>query len=242
MMRQSTDLMPTTKIPRFDRVERVTHWLSALIVIILVVTGVILYVPSLSAAVGRRLLIEDIHVYAGVSVVVPLFVAVAGRWGGRFRRDLPSLNRFSDDDKKWLSSLGRRGRQGIGKFNPGQKLNTFAIAGFLGVLFGTGIILRWGSFVPLSCRTGATFTHDWFALFLIVIVLGHVGMAIAHPAALKSMFTGWVAPAWVKRHAPAWRESPPRRENSDAPQSIGACLPVRDLHSSDSQNKGASIR
>jgi formate dehydrogenase subunit gamma len=183
----------------------VTHWLSAVIVITLMVTGVILYVPSLSAAVGLRLLIEDIHVYAGVSVFVPLISGLTGRWGRDLRRDLRGLNRFSRADKAWLFSLGRRSRHEIGKFNPGQKLNTFAIAGFLGVLLGTGLILRWGNFVPVNWRTGATFTHDWFALFLIVIVLGHVGMAIAHPEALRSMFSGSVTPKWVQRHAPAWR-------------------------------------
>ena len=204
-MPQSTEARSVGRIVRFDRVERVTHWLTALIVLSLIGTGVILYVPSLSAAVGRRLLIEDIHVYAGVSVFVPLLIAAAGRWGTRLRRDLLGMNRFSRADRAWLASTGRRGRQGIGKFNPGQKLNTFAVGSFLAVLLGTGVILRWGNFLAVTWRTGATFTHDWFALILIVLVLGHVVMAAAHPATIRSMVVGWVTPAWVERHAPAWR-------------------------------------
>ncbi len=234
--------MGTTRVLRFDRVQRVTHWSSAIIVLTLMVTGVILYVPSLSAAVGRRLLIEDIHVYAGVLVFAPLIVGLTGRWGRRFRRDLVSLNRFSRGDTAWLWSLGKRSRQQIGKFNPGQKLNTFAIAGFLGALLGTGVILRWGSFVPVSWRTCATFTHDWFALFLIVLLLGHIGMAIAHPEALKSMFTGRVTTKWVQRHAPAWRVPERATPPAEASRSASTDVAVQGDISTGSPRRGAVIR
>jgi formate dehydrogenase subunit gamma len=193
------------RVRRFDRVERAAHWLTALLVLTLVVTGVILYVPSFSVAVGRRLLIEDIHLYTGVAVFVPLVVAALGPWGRRLRADLASMNRLTRAELSWLRRLGRSGRESVGKFNPGQKLNTYGIGALLVVLFVTGLILRWGNFLAVGWRTGATFVHDWFALAAVVVIGGHILFAVTHPPALRSMVTGTVRRAWAAQHAPAWR-------------------------------------
>jgi formate dehydrogenase subunit gamma len=216
----------SSKVVRFDRIERLAHWLTAALVLVLIVTGAILYIPSFSVAIGRRLLIEDIHLYVGISVFVPLLVSLLGPWGRALRRDLASMNRFSKGELAWLRSLGARGHNALGKFNPGQKLNTYAIGALLTVLLVTGVILRWGNFVSVSWRTSATFVHDWFAVFIAAVVIGHVAFALTHPAALRSMLTGRVTTRWVRRHAPAWaieRQDEPggadatRREAAEAP-------------------------
>jgi formate dehydrogenase subunit gamma len=204
-MRRSTEAPPVSeKVIRFDRVERAAHWLTAVLVLILIVTGAILYIPSFSVAIGRRLLIEDIHVYVGISVFVPLLISLIGPWGRALRRDLTSMNRFTKGELAWLRSFGARGHNALGKFNPGQKLNTYAVGALLTVLLVTGVILRWGSFVSVSWRTSATFVHDWFAVFLALVVIGHIAFALTHPGALRSMLTGRVTVRWAKRHAPAW--------------------------------------
>jgi formate dehydrogenase subunit gamma len=204
-MRRSTEARPDgEKIVRFDRVERAAHWLTAVLVLILIVTGAILYIPSFSVAIGRRLLIEDIHVYVGISVFVPLFISLVGPWGRALRRDIISMNRFTKGELSWLRSFGARGHNALGKFNPGQKLNTYAVGALLTVLLVTGVVLRWGSFVSVSWRTSATFVHDWFAVFLALVVVGHIAFALTHPGALRSMLTGRVSVRWAKRHAPAW--------------------------------------
>lgn len=208
-MRRPPEPAAACGIRRFDGVERAAHWATAALVLVLVVTGVILYVPALSLAVGRRLLIEDLHVFAGVAVFVPLGCALAGPWGRALRADLSSMGRLSTAERAWLRSLGRRGRAGVGKFNPGQKLNTVTVGGLLTVLLGTGVILRWGNALAVSWRTGATFVHDWFALAAVVLVTGHIVFALSHPAALRAMVTGRVTAAWRARHAPAWLPTEP---------------------------------
>lgn len=189
---------------RFDRTERIAHWATALLVVVLVASGVILYVPALSLAVGRRLLVEDVHVFTGVFVFVPLGASVLGRSGRQLRRDLAALGRMTAGERIWLRTLGRSQRASIAKFNPGQKLNAAAVGGLLASLLLTGIVLRWGNVLPVSWRTGATFVHDWFALALTVLVLGHIAMALSHPAALASMLTGRITDDWARRHAPLW--------------------------------------
>lgn len=206
---------------RFDGVERALHWSSALLVLVLVATGVILYVPALSLAVGRRLVIEDVHVFAGVSVFVPLALASAGPWGRHLRRDLCSLGRMTAGEMTWLRTLGRTQRGALEKFNPGQKLNSSAICGLLASLMLTGIILRWGSVLPLSWRTGATFVHDWFALAVTISILAHILLALTHPSVLASMVHGRIPSSWRERHAPCW--VPADWETGEAPQTPDLC-------------------
>jgi formate dehydrogenase subunit gamma len=206
-MRPSPDTH--AQLERFDRVERAAHWLNACVVLFLVATGAILYVPSLSAAVGQRLTVENSHVYVGLAVFLPVLIGVAGPWGARFRGDLREMRDLDSDEVAWLRTLGRQGRAAIGKFNPGQKLNTYAVSAMVVVLFVTGIVIRWANFLPVGFRTGATFIHDVFAILLSAVVLGHIAFALAHPASLKAMVTGRVPRSWASRHAPAWRVDAP---------------------------------
>lgn len=197
---------------RFDRVERAVHWSSAALFGILVLTGAALYLEPIGALVGRRALVQDIHVYSGLALPVPVVVGLLGPWGRALRADLRRFNRWSKDDRLWLRALSRGGPARrrematieVGKFNAGQKLNASFIAGSGLVMLGTGIIMRWYHPWPLDWRTGATFVHDWLSLAIGLVIIGHVGMALRDPDALKSMISGRISRAWSKRHAPAW--------------------------------------
>jgi formate dehydrogenase subunit gamma len=90
------------------------------------------------------------------------------------------------------------------KFNPGQKLNSVFIGATIVVMLVTGSILQWFRLFPVPWRTGATFVHDVFALFVFVVVLGHVVLAFTHRELLRSMFSGWVGESWAASHATRW--------------------------------------
>jgi formate dehydrogenase subunit gamma len=83
-------------------------------------------------------------------------------------------------------------------------LNALFTGGAIVVMLGTGSIMKWYRFFPLDWRTGATFVHDVVALGVFLVVTGHIAFALTHPQALRSMFTGWVAEPWAKRHASGW--------------------------------------
>ncbi|HVA74163.1 MAG TPA: cytochrome b/b6 domain-containing protein [Acidimicrobiales bacterium] len=203
-----------TSLLRFDAVERAVHWVNAALFGVLIATGAALYIAPLESIVGRRALVENIHVYCGLALPVPLVVALAGSWGRALRADLVRLNRWSDADRDWMRTLLRGGRDRwrlldgarIGKFNPGQKLNAAFVAGAGLVMLATGIVMRWYHPYPLGWRTGATFVHDWLSLAVGLVVVGHVGMALRDPDALRSIWTGRVPGSWARRHAPAWLE------------------------------------
>ena len=70
-----------SRVRRFDRTERVVHWCNATLFLILLATGFSLYAGPLSELVGRRRLVKDIHVYAGLALPIPILLGIALRSG-----------------------------------------------------------------------------------------------------------------------------------------------------------------
>ena len=188
---------------RFDGVERAAHWVSAAMFTTLIVTAIPLYYGSLFGLVLPRVDVEQVHLWTGIALPVPLAVAALGPWGRRLRRDARRVNEWTRAEISWLGSWGRIDID-ADKFNPGQKLNAVVVAASSVVLFATGVILKWFDLFPVSWRGGATFVHDLFAWVILVLVLGHVYMALTHPAALASMLRGKVSEVWAARHASRW--------------------------------------
>lgn len=193
-------------IERFALVERLVHWTNALWWFVVLATAAVLYVGSLSALVGRRQLIETIHVYAGLSLPLPLLAGLLGPWRKPLARDLRRLSRWIPDDTRWLRSRGRAVGLRLGKFNGGQKLNTAFIGGAMLVMLLTGSVMYWYEPFSDAWRTGATFVHDWGALFVAVVVVGHIVKAVSEPEALRSMVDGKVPARWAAAERPRWWE------------------------------------
>jgi formate dehydrogenase gamma subunit len=215
---------PDTLLVRFDWVERLLHWVNATLFLVLVVTGAGLYLAPIGELFGRRALVEDIHVYSGLALPVPVLLALCGSWGRELRADVRRFNRWSTGDRAWVRALfqpgaDRRNRLGnlrVGKFNAGQKLNAAFVAGAGLVMLGTGVIMRWYHPWPLGWRTGATFVHDWLALSLGIVIVGHIWMALRDWDALRSMVVGTISRSWAARHAEAWVDG------DDGPPPLGA--------------------
>lgn len=210
------DLAPRSKLTgppllRFDRAERVVHWVNATLFAIVMATALMLYIPPISAAIGRRELVVTVHVYAGLLLPFPLLLGAFGRrWGRRLRADLCRLNRWIPEDKVWFRRRGWRAERvrdlKQGKFNAGQKLNAAFTGGAILVMLATGSIMHWFNHFPLSWRTGATFVHDWIFIALFFTITGHVMFAVADKEVMNSMLTGTISRNWAKRHAPRWLE------------------------------------
>jgi formate dehydrogenase subunit gamma len=190
-------------LPRFDRVERIAHWGTATLVLVLFFTGFSLYAGPLSDLVGRRLLVKTIHVYAGLLLPVPVLVSVAPRAGAQLRADLGRLNRWSAADRAWWSRK-KRAHAELGKFNPGQKLNASFIGAAIVVMLMSGAIMRWYEPFSDSWRQGATFVHDWFAIGLLFAIIGHIALALRDADAMNGIVRGWVSADWARRNRPRW--------------------------------------
>lgn len=196
---------PVLALVRFDRVQRAAHWANAALFGVLMFTAIPLYFGSFFGVVFPRHVIQEIHLWAGLALPVPVAVSLAGPWGRRMREDVRRASVWTRDEVRWLRTLGRA-QVAADKFNPGQKANVIFTGAAIVVLFATGYILQWFRFFPVSWRTGATVTHDAFAFAVFAAVAGHVLAALSHPASLRSMLTGSVEERWAARHAPRWLE------------------------------------
>jgi formate dehydrogenase subunit gamma len=212
-------------VDRFDRTERWLHWANATLVGVLVFTGAVLYWGELSSILGRRALFKEIHVIAGLCLPVPFLLALPGRRGRGLRRDLGVLNRFSADDVRWLRSRGADRTVRLGKFNPGQKLNTAFVGAALVTMLATGLVLRFFNPFPLAWRTGATFIHDWTALGLALAITGHVWLAVSDPDALGGMVSGTVPAGWARRKRPRWYEEEQQQGRVVSEEPAGSAVP-----------------
>jgi formate dehydrogenase subunit gamma len=189
-------------VARFSLSSRWVHGLTGTAMIVCILTAAILYNGSIAVVVGHRYLVEQIHVYSGFALPVPLLAGIISR---SFRDDARRLNRFTSLDWAWLRSRTRRdGTIEVGKFNAGQKLNASLSLGSIAALLLSGTVMYFTKVTPLAWRSGGTFVHDWFALAVGLLVVGHIAMAARDPHAMGSLRTGRVPLRWARREHAAW--------------------------------------
>ncbi|MFJ3664419.1 cytochrome b/b6 domain-containing protein [Streptomyces sp. NPDC090119] len=205
-LRADTPAPTSARVHRFTPAERWVHRTSAALMAVCVATAACLYVPQLAVLVGRRELVVRVHEWAGLALPAPVLLGLVSR---AFRADLGALNRFGPHDRHWLRAALHRDRRHsarpAGKFNAGQKIYTAWIAGAVLVMLGTGLMMWFTHLTPLLWRTSATFVHDWLALTIGVVLVGHVGKALGDPEARRGLRTGTVSREWAEREHPLWR-------------------------------------
>jgi formate dehydrogenase subunit gamma len=190
---------------RFDAVQRVVHWINALLFGVLIFTGVPLYFGSFFGVIFPRHVIQEIHLWSGIFLPVPILVSALGPWGRRMRQDLQRFSYWSRSEVRWLMTLGRE-RTDLDKYNPGQKANALFVGAGIIVTWATGYVLQWFRFFPVSWREGATTTHDFFAFAFFVVIAGHIVMALMHREAMVSMLKGTVSAEWAEENAKEWAD------------------------------------
>jgi len=190
-------------IERFSPTERAVHWVHATAFLVLLATGLALYVPALSVAFGRRPLLKDIHVYTAVAWIGALVLVVVLGDRRRLRATVRELETFDADDMLWL----RRYPRPQGRFNAGQKVNAALTAAFA-VLFAVSGSLLWLGERDHRFRFASTILlHDWLTLISLFLLVGHLYLALIYPAtrhALRGMTVGTVRRDWAERHHPKW--------------------------------------
>lgn len=200
----SPEISPDLRLTRFSRGERWTHRTTAILTMVLIATAAALYIPDISAIVGNRPILRNVHIISGLLLPIPIIAAVFLK---AFRSDASTLNRFTANDWKWLRSRQRRsGSIPVGKFNAGQKLNAAFTLGSIIIMFITGLIMWQNSFFTDDIRTGATFVHDWLTFAIVAVVAGHTWMAMNDAEARRSMRTGTASVRWAQREHSEWAE------------------------------------
>src|ERR1700760_3880586 len=134
----------TRRISRFGLTERTVHWVHATAFVILLGSGLCLYLPSLAELVGRRPLLKDIHIYTAVAWLVALVLI------------------FVFGDQESLVDTAREVNDLTpSRMNVGQKLNTIATAAFAVLFTVTGFFLWYGERNTRFRMPQALLVHDW---------------------------------------------------------------------------------
>ncbi len=193
------------RVRRFSRTERALHWANALGFFVLLGSGLVLYLPSLAIAIGRRPLVKDVHLWSGVAwIAVLVLIAVAGDRRG-VMRTARDLDGFDADDARWLT---RRKPAPQGRFNAGQKLNASLTAAFTLLFFVSGLLLWFGERDTRFRFESTVLLHDGLMYVSLVLLVGHLYLAVLHPAtrhALRGITLGTVDEEWAARHHAKWR-------------------------------------
>jgi formate dehydrogenase subunit gamma len=193
------------RLARFSGTERALHWVHASAFLVLLASGLCLYLPSLAEAVGRRPLLKDIHVYTALAWIAALALVVLAGDRRRLLATAREIDAFDADDLAWLR---RRGAP-QGRFNAGQKINAIVTAA-LAVLFTvTGFFLWYGERNHAFRLQNALLVHDWLMYVSFLLLLGHLYLSLVHPTtrhSLSGITRGWVKEDWALRHHRKWAE------------------------------------
>jgi len=190
-------------VQRFSRTERAVHWVHASAFLVLLGSGLALYLPSLATEIGRRPLVKDVHLFTALAWAIALLAVVALGDRRGLRATTRELDVFDADDRRWL--LGRHVRQG--RFNAGQKLNAAFTAAFAVLLAVSGVLLWLGERDTRFRFDSTIVLHDVVAYLSVALLAGHLYLAVIHPStrhALRGMTVGTVREDWAREHHAKW--------------------------------------
>jgi formate dehydrogenase subunit gamma len=192
-------------VRRFTLTERLLHWVHASAFFVLLGSGLVLYLPSLSADVARRPLIKDIHFWTGISWAGAILLVAALGNRRALRETVREIDLFDRDDGRFLAG---RTDSPQGRFNAGQKVNAILTAAFAVLFFVSGLLLWYGERDTRFRLGGTVFLHDTLMYLSVAIVVGHLYLALLHPTtrhALRGMTLGSVREDWARRHHAKWQ-------------------------------------
>ena len=191
-------------VRRFTRTERSLHWVHAAAFFVLLGSGLVLYLPPLSTAVGRRPFVKDVHWWTAVAwAVAMILVAVLGNRRAVLRT-AREVDAFDADDARFLRGNLKAPQ---GRFNAGQKVNVILTAAFAFLFALSGALLWLGERDHAFRLAGTVFLHDALMYVSLVVLVGHLYLAVIYPRtrhALRGITLGMVREDWAREHHAKW--------------------------------------
>lgn len=198
---------PPVTVDRYGPIQRVNHWITAISLILLLISGLSMFHPSLfflTDLFGGGQNTRMLHPWIGVVLFFSFFIFFFQLW----RANLP--NRV---DVQWVSQIGdvvaghEERLPEIEKYNAGQKFIFWGMAFFIIVLIATGIVI-WDQYfegvVPIDVSRIAVLIHSVAAVIIILIFILHVYAAIWVRGTIRAMIRGSVTGGWAWRHHRKW--------------------------------------
>ena len=206
-MSAETPPVEAPPVSRYTTAARINHWITAVSLILLAISGLALFHPSLyffTGLFGGGQWTRILHPWIGVVLAVSFL--------GLFIRFF-ALNFWKREDTVWMKNLGavinnkEEGLPELGKYNAGQKLVFWGQSILIFVLLGSGFVL-WDTYfadaTSIDQKRLAAVAHALCAIGAILIWIVHVYAAIWVKGTLRAMTRGSVSGGWAWKHHRKW--------------------------------------
>lgn len=205
-------------VSRYRGFTRANHWVTAISLILLLLSGLAFFSPSLyflTGLFGGGQTARWLHPIIGVVLFFSFLLMFVQLW----RLNLPR-----PEDATWVGNIGEliRGEEEklpeLGKYNAGQKLIFWGMAGLIVVLIGSGIMI-WEQYFPdlvtIPVRRVALLIHSIAAVLIILLFILHVYAAIWTRGTIRAMTRGSVTGGWAYKHHRKWLRELAERKPTD---------------------------
>ena len=206
---------PPGTLARYTTAARINHWVTAACLILLALSGMALFHPSLfflTALFGGGADTRAIHPWFGSVLLVSFALLFV-----RFVRH----NLWERDDTRWMVAIrsvlanDEEHAPEVGRYNAGQKLVFWGMTVLILVLFASGLVI-WDTYffgaTTIAQKRIAQLAHSLAAVAIIGVWIVHVYAALWVRGTVPAMTRGVVSAGWSWRHHRKWlRESAQRR-------------------------------
>jgi formate dehydrogenase subunit gamma len=194
-------------IVRYSLEERLNHWVVAGSFLLLAISGLALFHPSLfwlSNLTGGGTWTRILHPFIGVLMALSFFGLASKLW---------RCNIMTDADRQWLRQMKDMLEEHeeklpeVGRYNGGQKMLFKLMVVTVALLAVTGFVLWRPYFAPLfpvPLIRAAALLHAVSAFALIVGFIVHIYATFWVKGTLRAMLLGTVTHRWAKHHHPGW--------------------------------------
>jgi formate dehydrogenase subunit gamma len=199
--------MSALLVPRYTGLQRVNHWLTALLFTLLTLSGLAMFSPYLfflTELFGGGQATRALHPWFGVCLIV----SFAGLFVRFWRLNIPN-----GDDVAWTRRIGdvvtnhHERLPELGKYNAGQKGVFWSQTALILVMLLTGVVI-WDqysfSYTAIETKRWAVLLHSVAAIFAIAIILVHIYAGIWIRGTGSAMVRGSVTGGWAFRHHRKW--------------------------------------
>lgn len=203
LAQRQEDLVVGDELVRFRYYTRVVHWGVALTFFICLFTGLPIWTPIfgwLATLFGGLQVCRWLHPWTGIAFAVFALLQFV-HWAGEMKMTAAD-KRFNTNFLAYMR--WETHDEDTGKFNGGQKV-LFWLSGLASLgLLATGIVLWWPNFFGVQVREWSWVLHDVTFILFLLMIMGHIYLAIAEPGTFSAMVRGTVTKAWARLHHPAW--------------------------------------
>lgn len=192
---------------RYTRGARINHWITAGSLVLLAISGLALFHPSLywlTGLFGGGANTRAIHPWIGVVLFFGFLGLFIRFW---------KLNLWERTDNVWLKKIkdvvtsNEENLPEVGKYNAGQKLVFWSMSILIILLITSGVVIweqYFGQYFTVEQRRLAVLIHALAAVAAICVWIVHVYAAIWVRGTISAMTQGRVTGGWAWRHHRKW--------------------------------------